>query len=505
MSSASASGPRYAELTPILDTVLDAVVVVTLDGVVVAWNSVAERTFGWSAGQAIGEPLVDLIVPTQHRSAHNAGIARLLAGEAPRVLNRLIEISALTASGSEIPIELSITVAHTSDGPLFIGFLRDITNKKAAEEALRRQAGEAQLMFDIARMAAEAESFESALEEVLAAICQLSGWSVGHAFVVGESDPPRLVSTSIWYEQEPGDAEPMRAATDGVEFGPNIGLPGKILANGEPIWVADADKEGNFPRASAGFHGAFGFPLKATGRTIAILEFFARSPTPPDADRLLTVRILGEQIGRVFERRKREDRERILLHELNHRVKNLLMVIQAIATQTFRKSASFEEGLEAFTGRLHALAQAQELMLGSDWTEVKLKDLLETAIIGSGNTLDRFAIEGPDLKVRADHSVPVALAIHELCTNSVKYGALSVSTGAVHISWAADDERRNVDFTWEEVGGPAVAPPEHKGFGSTLLSSHLESSLAGNVTIDYRPAGLIFQVHAPLSEINRLS
>jgi len=503
MRSDNVSGPRYPELTPILDTVLDAVMIISLDGIVVGWNVVATETFGWSADEAIGRALVDLIVPPVHREAHNAGMARLLAGGAPRVLNRRIEITALTADGREIPVELSITTTDTSEGPLFIGFLRDITAGKTAEAALRRQASEAQLMFDIARMAAEAASFEAALEQVLAAICEVSGWSVAHAFVVPDADPPRLVSTAIWYEDEPGVAEPLRKATEQVEFAPNVGLPGTILATGEPMWVADADADGNFPRASSGFRGAFGFPLKAGGRIIAILEFFARSPSRPDAERLLTVRVLGEQVGRVFERRRREDRERLLLHELNHRVKNLLMVIQAIATQTFRKAATHEEGLAAFSGRLQALARAQDHLLDSEWTDVSLRSVLESAIGGSGNSLERFEIAGPELKVIADRSVPIALALHELCTNSIKYGALSVPGGTVKVTWTVDDERRHVDFEWREAGGPAVAAPTRRGFGSTLLTSNLARELGGEVSVDYPPEGLVYRVHAPLSEINR--
>jgi two-component sensor histidine kinase len=297
----------------------------------------------------------------------------------------------------------------------------------------------------------------------------------------------------------------LRAATEAIEFKPEVGLPGTILARGEPIWVTDGEKDGNFPRARSGFRGAFGFPLKAGGRTIAILEFFARSPTPPDEQSLLTVRILGEQVGRLFERRRREDRERLLVRELNHRVKNLLAVVQALATQTFRKAATYDEGLAAFSGRLGALAVAQDLMLDADWSDVSLRELLEAAITGSGNTLDDFELDGPALKVTPDRCGPIALAIHELCTNSVKYGALSVPEGKVTVRWTIDGERRQVHFEWRERGGPPTIPPTRRGFGSTLLTSNLSRGLDGEVQVDYPPEGLVFSVRAPLSDINRPS
>ncbi|WP_423141717.1 HWE histidine kinase domain-containing protein [Parablastomonas sp. CN1-191] len=503
MGTNSLSQSCHAELRPILDTVLDAVVVINLDGDVVAWNSVAEHIFGWPSQVTIGQSLAGLLVPSEHREAHNAGIKRLLAGGTPRVLNRLIEISALTARGDQIPVELSITTTQTSSGPLFIGFLRDITAKKDADKALQRQASEAQLMFDVARLAAEADSFESALEKVLASICQVSGWAVGHAFVVSDATTPHLISTSIWYEEAPGAADAMRCATAGIEFAPGVGLPGTILASGEPAWVADSDNDGNFPRASAGFRGAFGFPLKAGDRIIAILEFFSRTPSAPDASRLLTVRILGEQIGRLFERRRREDRERVLLHELDHRVKNLLMVVQAIATQTFRKSASAEEGLVSFSGRLKALGEAQDLLLGCEWTNVNLRDLIENGIRGSGNDVGSFEIKGPETNISPDHAVPTSLAVHELCTNSVKYGALSVPEGRICISWEVDANQREVRFQWREFGGPPVVAPSRKGFGSTLLGSHFASALGGNVQIEYARDGLVFLVRWPLTEVRR--
>jgi PAS domain S-box-containing protein len=506
MESHSVAGPRHpTDLTPILDTVLDAVVVMSPNGMVVAWNDVAEKTFGWPASDAVGKPLVDLIVPPLHRSAHNEGITRLLAGGAPRVLNRRIEISALTRGGDEIPVELSITTAPTEEGRLFVGFLRDVSAERAAAVALQRQAREARLMFDVARLIADADTLEEAVAEVLAAICNVSGWGLGHAFLVLEGDPARLVSTGIWHEDVPGASEPMRTATEALEFTAEVGIPGRVLARGEPVWVADSKTDSTFIRANSGFRGAFAFPLKAGGRTIAVLEFFSRSPAAPDEERLLTVRILGEQLGRLFERRRREDRERLLSREMNHRMKNLLAVVQALAMQTFKKAASAEEGLAAFSGRLGALAVAQDLMLEDSEAEVDLGELLQAAVIGSGNSLDAFKIEGPPVQVTPDRCGPVTLAIHELCTNSVKYGALSRPQGTVSVRWSVDEGRDHVHFEWRELGGPVPEPSARRGFGSTLLTSNLSQSLGAQVDLDFQPGGLVFTVKAPLSEINRRS
>lgn len=120
-----------ADLTPVLETALDAVIVMGEDGVVAGWNSVAESTFGWPRDQAIGRQLSDLIIPPQHRAAHHQGLKRYLeTGHGP-VLNCHIEISALRSTGEEFPVELSITPTEVSGEQLFLGFLRDISERKA--------------------------------------------------------------------------------------------------------------------------------------------------------------------------------------------------------------------------------------------------------------------------------------------------------------------------------------------------------------------------------------
>lgn len=486
-------------LAPVLDTVLDAVVVMDTAGRVAGWNGVAEQTFGWTREEAIGRLLGDLIVPPVHRAAHAAGLLRLLEGAPPRVLNRRIEITGLRRSGEEIPIELSITSAPTAGGMVFIGFLRDITAQVRAADALRRQSQEAQLLFDVAQMASEAESFEAALEDVLGAICTLSGWGVGHAFVVPASDPDTLVSTPIWVETEPGGADAIRAKTESLTFRPGYGLPGVILASGEPLWIADTNASENFPRWKLGFRGAFGFPLKCDGVTIAVLEFFARSPVAPDPELLLTVRALGEQVGRVFERRRREDREKLLVNELNHRIKNMLAVVQAIASQTFRGADTSREALAAFNGRLRAIADAQDMLFAANDQDLGLREVIENAISGTGSALDRFTIKGKNFGFSSARAVPVTLAIHELCTNSIKYGALSVPAGRIVIDWHADPSKQRFALEWREYGGPPVKPPTRQGFGTRLIERGLSTELGGEVSIHYPTEGLICRFTAPLA------
>ena len=499
MSVYQTQGAAVDALSPVLETALDAVVVMRADGTVAAWNAVAERTFGWTSSEAVGRLMADLIIPEQHRDAHCAGLGRYNETGEERVLNRRIEISALHSDGREIPVELSITTAAALHEKIFIGFLRDISERREAEARLTRQARETKMLFDITSMAAETGSFEGALRACLEAICQLTGWPVGHAMVL-KPGAAELVSTEIWHEAEPGSAGPLKDATARLRFTPGVGVPGRMLETGEPVWVSDAESEPSFARKGLGFGAAFGFPVKSEGRIIAALEFFSRGTALPDAELLLTVRTLGEQVGRVLERKRTEEHQRLLLNELNHRVKNTLAVIQSIASQTFRGDAATPEARTAFESRLSAFAAANDLLTRRNWKEASLHQVIEEAGVGCGAGQGRIGIEGEDVMLAPRTAVSIAMALHELCTNAVKHGALSNDAGSVTISWTVEkqSENRRLKLCWAEQGGPPVEPPQRRGFGSRMIERGLAAELGGSVELSFRPEGVRCAVDAPL-------
>jgi PAS domain S-box-containing protein len=502
MSAHTIQAAGIEALSPVLETALDAVVVMRRDGSVAAWNRVAEVTFGWTASEALGRQMSDLIIPERYRGPHGDGLDRYNETGEERVLNRRIEIAAVTRDGVEVPIELSITTAQSIHETVFVGFIRDISERREAEERLRRQARETQILFDITSMAAETGSFEEALTACLAAICQLTGWPVGHALVLKQGSPAELISTGIWHEAEPEEAAALREATARHRFLRGVGVPGLILATGEPTWVSDTDAEAQFVRKGMGFGAAFGFPVKSEGRIIAALEFFSYGTASPDADLLLTVRTLGEQVGRVLERKRTEAHQRLLVNELNHRVKNMLAVIQSIAQQTFRGEAAAPEARVAFESRLRALASAHDLLTGRNWEAASLAEVVARAAKGCGADDGRIAFEGEDVEVAPRTAVSLAMAVHELCTNAVKYGALSTDAGRVAVAWsvAGKGEGRRLALRWTESGGPPVLPPGRRGFGSRMIERGLSAELGGDVELLFRPEGVVCRIDAPLPE-----
>ena len=500
MNSISSQAAQLEAIRPLLDTTLDAVVVMTVDGMVAGWNRAAEETFGWSAEEAHGRLMAELIIPFRYREAHGRGLERYMRTREEHVLGQRIEISALHRDGREFPVELSITTAAATGETLFVGFLRDIGPRREAEEKLRRQAQEMQLLFEVTRLASETTSFEEALRVSLEAICGLTKWPVGHALILRKGGPAELVSTGVWHETTPGEAEALKAATARLRFTTGVGLPGHILESGEPAWFGDVGESPNFPRKGLGFRAAFGFPIKSGGRILAVLEFFARTEAAPDPDLMLTVRTLGEQVGRVLERKRTEEHQRLLINELNHRVKNTLAIVQSIAAQTLKgeeASARARAGLES---RLTALASAHDLLTAQNWETASLHQVIDKAGHGCGAAEERLTLSGPEVRLQPQTAVSVAMAIHELCPNAVKYGALSNGEGRVAVRWqieGADGDRR-LRLEWRESGGPAVSPPTGRGFGSRLIERGLAADLGGTAKIDYRPDGVVCTVEAPL-------
>ena len=193
----------------------------------------------------------------------------------------------------------------------------------------------------------------------------------------------------------------------------------------------------------------------------------------------------------ITERRRSEEARDLLLHEIKHRVKNTLGMVQAIAAQTFREAPKTES--DAFSGRLRALSSAHDLLTQKDWDQVSMRDMIQRALIPfQENRKERFEIVGEDAILNANQALLLAMAIHELATNAVKYGALSNTTGMVNLSWSIkrDGAGRSLALEWRESGGPVVAQPTRKGFGSILIERALQQE-QGFSCFEFRPEGVI--------------
>jgi two-component sensor histidine kinase len=207
-------------------------------------------------------------------------------------------------------------------------------------------------------------------------------------------------------------------------------------------------------------------------------------------------RVIGVALD-ITDRKRDEEHQRLLLHELNHRVKNTLAVVQALAHQTFAGGRDIARR-RTFEGRLAALASAHNLLTRDSWEAASMIEVIRSAAAACDPNRRRLRLDGPDIRVPPKMAVTLALAIHELCTNAVKYGALSSDSGKVTISWSVADGR--LRLVWTESGGPPVTPPRRRGFGSMMLERALASELVGSVRLDFAPAGLSCTIDAPVSK-----
>ncbi|TXM95457.1 PAS domain-containing protein [Methylobacterium sp. WL116] len=208
----------------------------------------------------------------------------------------------------------------------------------------------------------------------------------------------------------------------------------------------------------------------------------------------------------ITDRRRVEAHRDLLAKELAHRVKNTLATVQSIVRQTLRRSASLEEAETILDARILALSAAHDVLIRDTWEGATLGEVVGVALRPFGTDQEgRFTCRGPSVQLASRVALAFAMALHELATNAVKYGALSTAAGSVLLTWdiLEVDGLERLRFTWEEAGGPAVAPPTRAGFGSRMIERALAVEIGGTAEIDYRPAGILFSATAILSEILR--
>jgi len=201
--------------------------------------------------------------------------------------------------------------------------------------------------------------------------------------------------------------------------------------------------------------------------------------------------------------RRADERQQVLINELNHRVKNTLATVQAIATQTFRGGDVDPALQEAFQSRLVALARGHDILTRQSWERADLRDVVDSALEPfRAHHEDRFDVQGPALAFTPSMVLALTLILHELGTNAMKYGALSNRNGRVEVGWSLDVQKEGaLNFHWRETGGPLVTEPTHKGFGSRLIERSLRSDLTAESMISYRKDGLLMEFSIPLSRL----
>ncbi len=210
-------------------------------------------------------------------------------------------------------------------------------------------------------------------------------------------------------------------------------------------------------------------------------------------------------IEEITERKRADEHREILVGELNHRVKNTLAVVQSIASQTLGNASSIEDARAAFGSRLMNLAKAHDVLTRENWAGADLADIVIDTVKPHAGGESRFQIDGPHVRLGPNAALAVAMALHELCTNAAKYGALSTEEGRVDIVWRLDGDGtdRRLSLRWSESEGPPVTSPTRKGFGSRLIQQVLATELGGKVRVAYDPSGVVCTIDAPMPDAGK--
>ena len=232
--------------------------------------------------------------------------------------------------------------------------------------------------------------------------------------------------------------------------------------------------------------------------------------TPAETDSAFDLRVSLLQVvlrrieAAARERAKAHDRDKLLMAELDHRVKNTLANIQALVTQSSRSAESVTAFVEGLDKRIHSMAKAHSLLTQSRWEGVSVEGLLREELEAYGMASGVVSLGGDDAVLTPKSALALSLALHELATNAAKYGAFSVGTGQVEVAWKVRDDG-GLGLSWTETDGPPVVPPTRRGFGSSLIERALTLETGGRATIDYRPGGVVCDIVLPRSSLVELS
>lgn len=439
---------RDAHLAAIVDHSSDAIVSKDLDGNVLSWNAAAERLFGISAAEMIGRT-IRRIIPADRQDEEDRILARVRSGE----LVPKFETMRQRADGTEIPVAITVSPIRDELGKI-IGASK-IANDLREQASLRTELARSQRQFkalanNIPQLAWMADSdgqvfwYNQRWYEFTGTTAEgAQGW--GWHEVVHPDHAERVIESirDTWSMGEPWeDTYPLRGADGEYRW---------FLSRAQPVQDENGD-----------------------------LLFWCGTNTD------------------ITEERETNERVRLLMNEVNHRARNILATMQAIIHRTVGDAdPALTEGL---IRRITALAANQDLLTGERWTGAALDAIVKSQILHVVDASDsRIEFDGPEgLVLIPTAAEALGLAIHELATNAVKYGALSNDTGKISLRWGiaeADGERR-VEIEWRESGGPPVAPPTRTGFGTVIITRNPEMAMHGKVVFDFPPEGVVWRVAA---------
>jgi PAS domain S-box-containing protein len=427
-------------LSAIITSSSDAIISKNLDGIIASWNPAAERVFGYTPQEIIGKS-IRLLIPQDRQDEEDDILATIQAG---RTVSNF-ETVRVHKDGTAIPIMVTVSPVRDTSGKI-VGaskIVRDISQEQESQQRLRQS--------------------ETQFKALADNIPQLA-WM---------SDPNGQIFwyNKRWYEYTGAD----EATTLGHGWR-SVHHPEHEARATEHF--LNSLKKGEIWEDT--------FPLR--GKNGKFRWFLSRAHPIRGEDGEIQM-WFGTNTD-VTDQKQREEQIQLLLGEVNHRAKNMLTLVQAIARQTM---ASGENFMDRFAARLRSLASSQDLLVSSGWRGARVEDIMNSQLAHLEDFIGtRIILEGPHVRLTSAAAQSLGMALHELATNAGKYGALSNDTGRVDIRWNVrqEDGTNRFEISWTESGGPPVLAPERRGFGSTVIERMTRIAFGYPVKLDFDPDGL---------------
>lgn len=425
----------------------DAIIAKDADGIVISWNPAAERLFGYSRAEMIGQSIRLLLPPDLHDEEDHI-LARIRAGD--RISQ--MQTRRLHKDGRLLDVSVTVSPVRDADG---------------------RIVGASKIARDLAPVLEQ----QRRLAESEARLRMLADNIAQFAWIADAK------GDVIWFNQRWLDY---------------TGLPVERMSAQERQQEVLPDEYRDVVRAR--FREAVAknepwediFPLRSQHGELR--WFLSRAQPIQDGDGA-EVWWFGTNTD-ITEQREQAEQIRLLLLEVNHRSKNLLSTIQALARRSDRNEPGF---MERFESRVQSLAVNQDILVRREWREVPLRELVEGQLLFATGSAGQILLSGPAVALRPRAAEVVGMALHELATNALKYGALSVAGGTVEIRW--DRTQDGFWLRWQERGGPEVTPPARSGFGTRLIRDVPRHNLSARITLDYPPDGLVWTMECDQAEL----
>ncbi|MFB2550837.1 GAF domain-containing protein [Ensifer soli] len=461
------------------------------DGRITSWFGGAEETFGWSEDDMVGKPFSEIF--TQEDRAAGAPEEEMEKarrdGVAPdRRWHR-------RADGATVFLDGTIRPLPRHADSKVSGFIKVARNATAQKRSEDRQIAFLELGDRIRELNTVTEVAFAAAEIIAR---NLHGATrAGYGIVDPVAETVQMLPE--WC------AEGMFTVA-GLHLFRDYGSYIDDLKRGDSVIIPDVSVD---PRTapfapllqSLGVSVLVNLPIMEHGAFVGVMFVHYDRPHDFTAEEQDFVRTIADRTREAISRIRAEEEQQVLNQEISHRLKNTMAMVQAIATQTLRPIT--ERGpVEAFTSRLHALSKAHEVLLFQDWSSARMTAVIDS-VLGQLSLRERYSIEGPDMELGPRTALSLALLMHELGTNALKYGAWSNDCGTVRVAWRIEGTGSDTAMilTWQERDGPPVVQASGKGFGSRLIRLGLMGT--GGVDIDYHPDGLNVEMRGLVSQLRQ--